>query len=97
MQIRHVLLPLLLLAAYSARADITITNLDSIPYDLKMEIGGAEQLVAVEPNETWSTAAWPVYVYVKNRRMALEADGGYAIWKGGSIAKQTRGAIGRKH
>jgi len=74
----------------------SITNLDSIPYDLQATIGGKDQTISIAPGEIWQSDARPIYVYIKGHRTELDAQARYTIWKGGTFAIQDMGAINRK-
>ncbi len=69
----------------------SITNLDSIPYDLRIRNNNKEESISIDPNKTWRTEAYNPEVLNGKRWMVLEGDSDYAIWKGGTLTKQRRG------
>lgn len=81
-----------LISFFSASAHaVRITNLDTIPYDLEVQLGGDDyRIISIEPNATWESFARPIYVKRGKNAMALEEDGEYAIWKGGALTIQRR-------
>lgn len=89
MQSSKVILTLLLLCVPSlASAEISITNLDKIGYDIQAEIGGAPTTISIEPGMTWSTDNYPVVVKMGKTRARLDMNSAYAIWEGGALTKQ---------
>jgi hypothetical protein len=84
-------------AATAAHA-AAITNMDTIPYDLRVQLAGTEDEISIEPGDTWRSEAHPVNVRYKNNWLRLDPGDDYAIWKGGVLLKQRRGSmLGTSH
>lgn len=86
----------LLIAAVDAHA-ASIVNLDTIPYDLDVEIAGRKQTVSIEPNARWDSNMHPIRVNIGKRVTTLDPDMEYAIWKGGVLTPQRQLKQNDKH
>ncbi len=85
-----------MLVFYAAAAHATrITNLDTIPYDLKVSEAGEEKMIAIEPNQTLESTAFPLRVFYRKKWNELDHDADFAIWKGGTLTRQKLGPQGR--
>jgi hypothetical protein len=69
----------------------SITNLDSIPYDLHVKIGSVVQEIHIDPGRTWNSDAYGTYVRYNNNWMELNFDSNYAIRAGGKLSEQSQG------
>jgi hypothetical protein len=73
-----------------AHAATAITNLSGKPFDLDVIVSGTPQAVAIEPNRTWESEAYSIDVQIGARKVRLEKDARYVIWKDGTLGIQSR-------
>lgn len=88
---RIVCLSFFMVLAGSPALAASITNLDTKPYDILVKMGGDQQVVHLEPNRTWTTESHYPRVRYRDHWMELDDDASYAIWKDGTLSRQSMG------
>ena len=69
----------------------SIVNLDEVPHNVTLVIAGEERVISLLPYDRWQSNAYPIKVqYDGYQGPALERDGKYAIWKGGTLSLQKK-------
>lgn len=67
----------------------TITNLDEVPHNITVIIGGKEQVVSLLPYGKWQSNAYPIKIkYGTYTTPALKQRASYTIWKDGYVSPQ---------
>ena len=64
-------------------------NLDNVPHNVVLQVGGSDETVSLMPYQRWHSSAYPIKIkYETFTSPALDKDGDYAIWNDGKIALQ---------
>lgn len=86
---------MLVCAAACGASAASIVNLDTAPWDVRIHTGGQVREVRIEPGQTWHGFGYPLRAEIQGHEQMLESDADYAIWKGGVLTLQRRGAHSR--